>query len=72
VVLIGCEPEYLGGDCGHIGLGAAVSAAVERAAAEVQTLLRELPRGRAAHWTDRQTVVGAESGAATQLQEVAR
>jgi hydrogenase maturation protease len=72
VLLVGCEPECLGGDSGYIGLGAAVSAAVDRAAAEVQTLLKELPRSRAARWTERQTIVGPESGAATLLQEVSR
>jgi hydrogenase maturation protease len=70
VLLVGCEPECLGGDCGYIGLGAAVSAAVDRAAAEVQTLLKELPHGSASRWTERQTIVGPESGAATQLQEI--
>jgi hydrogenase maturation protease len=72
VLLVGCEPECLGGDSGYIGLCAAVSAAVDRAAAEVQALLQELPRGRAARWTQRQTILGPESGAATQLQEVSR
>lgn len=68
VLLIGCEPECLGGEYGYIGLSAAVSATVGKAVVEVQTLLKELPRSRALRWTDRQ--VGAESGAATQLQEV--
>jgi hydrogenase maturation protease len=72
VLLVGCEPECLGGDFGHIGLSAAVFATVDRAVAEVQTLLKELPRGRAARWTERKAIVGAESGAATQLQEVSR
>ena len=72
VLLVGCEPEYLGGDSGYIGLCAAVSAAVERAAAEVQTLLKDLPRSRAARWTQRQTIVGPQSVTATQLQEVSR
>jgi hydrogenase maturation protease len=72
VLLVGCEPECLGGDYGYIGLSAAVSAAVDQAAAEVQTLLKELPRGRAARGTERQTIVGPESGAPTQLQEVSR
>jgi hydrogenase maturation protease len=65
VLLVGCEPEYLGGDFGHIGLSAAVSAAVDRAVVEIQTLLKESTRGRIARWTERQTVVGTESGAAT-------
>jgi hydrogenase maturation protease len=72
VLLVGCEPECLGGDSGYIGLGAAVSLAVDRAAAEVQILLKELPRSRAARWTDRQTIIGPQSAAVTQLQEVSR
>jgi hydrogenase maturation protease len=72
LMLIGCEPESLGGDYGSIGLSAAVSAAVDGAVAEVQTLLTELPCGRAARGTQRQTIVGPESGAPTSLQEVSR
>jgi hydrogenase maturation protease len=70
VLLVGCEPECLGGDFGHIGLSAVVSAAVDRAAAEVQTLLKELLRRSAARWSGKQTIVDPESGAVTQLQEV--
>jgi hydrogenase maturation protease len=93
VLLVGCEPECLGGDFGHIGLSATVSAAIDRAAAEVQALLKELPRGRllrlskvacgafdpltkgvtfarSSRRTERQTIVGPESGAATPLPEV--
>jgi hydrogenase maturation protease len=69
VLLVGCEPEFLGGDYGCIGLTAAVSAAVDKAVAEVQTVLKELPRGRAARGTERQTMAGPECGAATRLRE---
>jgi hydrogenase maturation protease len=72
VLLVGCEPECLGGDSGHIGLSAAVSAAVDRAVVEIQTLLKEFARGRIARWTERQTVVGTQSRVVTQLQEVSR
>jgi hydrogenase maturation protease len=70
MLLVGCEPGFLGGDFGHIGLSAAVNAALDRATTEVQTLLNELPRGRAAQWTQRQTIVDPQGSAVTQLQEV--
>lgn len=72
VLLVGCEPECLGGEYGYIGLSAAVSAAVEKAADEVQTLLKELPRSPVSRGTDRQPIVGPETGAAMSLQEVSR
>lgn len=70
VVLVGCEPECLGGEYGHIGLSAAVSAAVDGAVTEVQTLLSELARRRGARGMENQ--VSSESGAAMQLQERSR
>ncbi|MDT0636281.1 hydrogenase maturation protease [Spectribacter hydrogenoxidans] len=41
VVLVGCEPDDLGGEAGHMGLSAAVAAAVDEAVAEIQALLDE-------------------------------
>ena len=72
VLLVGCEPECLGGEYGCIGFSAAVSAAVDKAADEIQTLLRELPRVRAPRWTERPSIVSPENGGAMRSQEVSR
>lgn len=45
VLLIACEPEYLGGEHGHIGLSTAVAAAVGKAVTEVRVILDEALRG---------------------------
>lgn len=47
VLLVGCEPQYLGGDEGHMGLSPAVEAAVDRAVAEVETLVNRIVDGKA-------------------------
>jgi len=39
--LVGCEPQFLGGEDGHLGLSAAVEAAIERALGEIRLLLEE-------------------------------
>lgn len=41
ILLLGCEPESLGGEAGRMGLSAPVSAAVEQAAARLRALLAE-------------------------------
>jgi hydrogenase maturation protease len=41
ILLLGCEPESLGGDEGRIGLSEAVSAAVDQAVARLDSLLKE-------------------------------
>lgn len=45
VLLVGCQPDYLGGEEGHLGLSAAVEAAVPVAVAQV----REIIEGRLAN-----------------------
>jgi hydrogenase maturation protease len=39
--LVGCEPEFLGGEDGHLGLSIVVEAAIERALGEIRLLLEE-------------------------------
>lgn len=47
IVLVGCVPEWLGGDEGHMGLTNTVASAVDEAVIEVQTILRDaLQRSR--------------------------
>ena len=41
VLLVGCEPETFGPEEGHMGLSASVAAAVEKAAAVVETLVED-------------------------------
>jgi hydrogenase maturation protease len=45
VLLVGCEPETLGGDEGQMGLSATVEAAVSHAVAATQSLIGRLLRG---------------------------
>jgi hydrogenase maturation protease len=45
VLLVGCEPENLGGDEGHMGLSPAVEPAVDRAAIKVQSLVNQILEG---------------------------
>jgi hydrogenase maturation protease len=45
VFLVGCEPHNLGGDEGHMGLSAAVEAAVERAVTEIDLLVNRIIDG---------------------------
>lgn len=42
VMLVGCEPETLGGDEGQMGLSSAVNAAVEEAVKLVESLIRRI------------------------------
>ena len=42
VLLVGCEPEFLGGDEGHMGLSVSVEAAVAEAAATVESLVQRI------------------------------
>ncbi|HEX4785132.1 MAG TPA: hydrogenase maturation protease [Candidatus Sulfotelmatobacter sp.] len=42
MLLVGCEPETLGGDEGHMGLSAAVEAAVEEAVKLVESMIGKL------------------------------
>jgi hydrogenase maturation protease len=41
ILLVGCEPEFLGGDEGHMGLSAPVEAAVSEAVQIVESLIRK-------------------------------
>jgi hydrogenase maturation protease len=45
VVLVGCEPESLGGEQGHIGLSDVVLAAVDEAVRLIENLVAKLLRG---------------------------
>jgi len=45
VLLVGCEPEFLGGDEGHMGLSPSVEAAVAEAAATVESLVQRIHAG---------------------------
>lgn len=42
ILLVGCEPEYLGGEEGHMGLSDTVGRAAIEAVREVQAMLAEL------------------------------
>jgi hydrogenase maturation protease len=41
ILVLGCEPESLGGEAGHIGLSESVKAAVDRAVERLNSLLKE-------------------------------
>jgi hydrogenase maturation protease len=45
ILLIGCEPAYLGGDDGHMGLSEPVEAAVNEAVKKVQSLVARILDG---------------------------
>jgi hydrogenase maturation protease len=45
ILLIGCEPAYLGGDDGHMGLSEPVEAAVNEAMKTVQSLVARILDG---------------------------
>jgi hydrogenase maturation protease len=47
VLLVGCEPESLGGDEGHMGLSKPVEAAVDEAVSATEALIRRLLDGEA-------------------------
>jgi hydrogenase maturation protease len=42
VLLVGCEPETLGGEEGQMGLSAPVEAAVEKAVKLVESLINQV------------------------------
>jgi Ni,Fe-hydrogenase maturation factor len=44
---VGCEPESLGGDEGHMGLSKPVEAAVDEAVSATEALIRRLLDGEA-------------------------
>jgi hydrogenase maturation protease len=45
ILLIGCEPAYLGGDDGHMGLSEPVKTAVDEAVKTTQGLVKEILDG---------------------------
>ena len=45
VLLVGCEPENLGGDDGHIGLSSSVETGVDQAVQTIESLLERLLQG---------------------------
>jgi hydrogenase maturation protease len=45
ILLIGCEPAYLGGDNGHMGLSEPVETAVNEAMAIIQSLVKQILDG---------------------------
>jgi hydrogenase maturation protease len=45
VLLVGCEPQDLGGEEGKMGLSEPIAAAVERAASLVESLVSKIIRG---------------------------
>lgn len=49
VLLVGCEPETLGGEEGHMGLSSAVDTAVEQAVERIGSLVTQIVRGE---WPD--------------------
>lgn len=62
VLLIACEPDWLGGEEGHMGLSDAVTASVDEAVAEILALLRDAAdsgRGPRPAMQPRMTVEGA-------------
>jgi len=46
LLMVACQPETLGGEQGHMGLSAAVTAAVEVAVRQVRELLEDESRGQ--------------------------
>jgi len=45
VLLVGCEPETLGGDEGHMGLSPAIEVAVDHAVRKVESLVNQILQG---------------------------
>ena len=45
ILLVGCEPQDLGGDEGHMGLSSAVEAAIDRAVSEVEGIVNRILDG---------------------------
>jgi hydrogenase maturation protease len=45
VLLVGCEPEHLGGEEGHMGLSPAVEAAVDEAVRKVESIVNQILQG---------------------------
>jgi hydrogenase maturation protease len=42
ILLVGCEPESLGGEEGHMGLSEPCEAALEQAVAEIELLISKM------------------------------
>lgn len=57
VMLVACQPEYLGGEHGHMGLSESVAAAVEEAVAEVHAILDESLPGEHANPLEHQRLL---------------
>jgi hydrogenase maturation protease len=45
ILLVGCEPQDLGGDEGHMGLSPAVEAAIDRAVCEIERIVNRILDG---------------------------
>jgi hydrogenase maturation protease len=60
VLLVGCEPAYLGGEEGSMGLSEPVEAAVQEAANATEMLVRRILDGT--EWTKTQTKKESENG----------
>jgi hydrogenase maturation protease len=45
VLLVGCEPQSLGGEEGHMGLSPAVEAAIDRAVNEIELIVNRIMDG---------------------------
>jgi len=45
LLVVGCEPGFLGGDEGHMGLSPAVEAAVDEAVKVVESLVQRILNG---------------------------
>ena len=57
VMLVACQPDYLGGEHGHMGLSESVAAAVEEAVAEVHAILDESLPGEHANPLEQQRLL---------------
>ncbi|WP_397448604.1 hydrogenase maturation protease [Pseudomonas sp. NA-150] len=62
VWIVGCQPQYLGGEQGHMGLSDAVAQAIEKAVAEVLALLSDLVAGSPSFLQDKTRSATAPGG----------
>ena len=46
VLLVGCEPDFLGGDEGYMGLSEAVEAAVDAAVDKIEAIVNRILDGK--------------------------
>ena len=58
LLLLGCQPAYLGGEHGHMGLSAEVEASIERACAEVRDIIDGLLQSNGLDHTGQATAAG--------------